>query len=89
MRRTTLGCLCLFLVIIFPFGLMAADNIAEADKLFRLDGLENYKQAIELLEKELAANPDSYEANWIPQGIRQKSQIPKGRWLERHLRRVW
>jgi hypothetical protein len=26
---------------------MAADNIAEADKLFRLGGLENYKQAIE------------------------------------------
>ena len=64
MRRTTLGYLCLFLVIFFPFGLMAADNTAEADKLYRLGGLENYKQAIELLEKELAANPDSYEANW-------------------------
>ena len=64
MKRTKLGYLCLFLVIFFPFGLMAADNTAEADKLYRLGGLENYKQAIELLEKELAANPDSYEANW-------------------------
>ncbi|MEE4262204.1 MAG: hypothetical protein V2I56_05900 [Desulfobacteraceae bacterium] len=53
-----------FLVMLFPIGLMAADNIAEADKLFRQGGPENYKQAIALLEMELAANPDSYEANW-------------------------
>jgi len=64
MKRTTLGCLCVFLVIIFPFGLLAADNLAEADKLFDQGGLENYKQAIELYEKVLAENPDSYEANW-------------------------
>jgi len=64
MKKTTLGCLCLFLVICFPFGLMAADYIAEADSAFDRGGLDGYKQAIELLEKALAANPDSYEANW-------------------------
>lgn len=63
--RKVLSCgVIFFLVMLFPIGLMAADNTAEADKLFRLGGLENYKQAIALLEKELAANPDSYEANW-------------------------
>jgi tetratricopeptide (TPR) repeat protein len=64
MRKTTLGCLCLFLVIIFPFGLMAADYVVEAEKAYRRGGLEGYKQAIELLEKALAEKPDSYEANW-------------------------
>jgi len=64
MKRTTLGCLFLFLVIIFPFGLLAADNLADADKLFDQGGLDNYKQAIDLYNKVLAVNPDSYEANW-------------------------
>ena len=64
MKRKTLGCLCLLLVILFPFGLLAADYVVEADKAFRQGGLEGYKQAIELLEKALADNPDSYEANW-------------------------
>ena len=64
MRKTTLGCLCLFLLIVFPFGLLAADYIAEADGAFDRGGLDGYKQAIELLEKALAENPDSYQANW-------------------------
>ena len=64
MKRTTLGCLCLFLVIIFPFGLLAADYVAEGDKLFDQGGLANFKQAIELYQKALAENPNSYEANW-------------------------
>ncbi len=64
MKRTTLCALCLFLVIIFPFGLMAADYVAEADGAYDRGGLEGYKQAIDLLEKALADNPDSYEANW-------------------------
>ena len=64
MKKTTLGCLCLLLVIIFPFSLLAADYVAEADKAYARGGLDGYKQAIELLEKALAENPDSYEANW-------------------------
>jgi len=64
MKRTTLGCLCLFLVIIFPFGLLAADYVPEGDRLFDQGGLDNYKQAIELYQKALAENPNSYEANW-------------------------
>ena len=64
MKKTTLVCLCLFLLIVFPLGLMAADDLAEADKAYARGGLEGYKQAIELLEKALAANPNSYEANW-------------------------
>jgi tetratricopeptide (TPR) repeat protein len=50
--------------MLFPIGLVAADYVAEADKLFDQGGLENYKQAIELYQKAIAANPGSYEANW-------------------------
>ena len=64
MKRTTLGCLCLFLVILFPFCLLAADFVADADKLYDQGGLANYKQAIELFKKALTENPDNYEANW-------------------------
>lgn len=64
MKRATLGCLVLFLVIIFPFALLAADSVAEADRLFDQGGLDNYKQAIELYQKALAVNPNDYEANW-------------------------
>jgi tetratricopeptide (TPR) repeat protein len=64
MKRVTSGCLCLFLLIFFPFGVMAADYLAEADKLFDQGGLDNYKQAIELYQKFLAENPNNYEANW-------------------------
>ena len=64
MKKTTLGCLGLLLVIIFPFSLLAADYVAEADSAYARGGLEGYKQAIELYEKALAENPNSYEANW-------------------------
>jgi len=50
--------------MLFPVSLMAADYVAEADKLFDQGGLANYKQAIELYQKALTENPDSYEANW-------------------------
>ena len=64
MKRTTLGCLCLFLVIIFPVGLLAADYVAEGDKLFDQGGLANFKQAMELYKKALTENPNNYEASW-------------------------
>ena len=64
MKRTTMSCLCLLLVILFPFGLLAANYIVEADKAYARGGLDGYKQAIEFLEKYLAEKPDSYEANW-------------------------
>jgi tetratricopeptide (TPR) repeat protein len=64
MKRATLSGLCLLLVIFFPFTLLATDYMAEADKLFEQGGLANYKQAIEVYQKAIAENPDSYEANW-------------------------
>jgi len=54
----------IFLVTLFPVSLMAADYIAEADSAYARAGLDGYKQAIELYEKALAENPNSYEANW-------------------------
>ncbi len=64
MKRITIGVLSITLIAVFSFGAMAADSIAEADKLFRQGGLENYKHSIELYLKRLEENPNSYEANW-------------------------
>ena len=64
MRRILSYGLIIFVVMLFPVSLMAADYVVEAEKAFRRGGLEGYKQAIELLEKALAEKPDSYEANW-------------------------
>jgi tetratricopeptide (TPR) repeat protein len=64
MKRTRIGSLCFLLVMFIPVGLMAANYVAEADKLFDQGGLEGYQQAIDLYQKALAENPDSYETNW-------------------------
>lgn len=64
MKRIALGCFCFLLVIFSPHGVLAADKVAEADKLFDQGGLANYKQAIDLYLKALDENPNSYEANW-------------------------
>ena len=64
MKRATLSGLCLLLVIFFPFTLLATGYMSEADTLFEQGSLANYKQAIELYQKAIAENPDSYEANW-------------------------
>lgn len=52
------------LVLLLSGGAMATDPIAEADKLYDQGGLENYQKAAELLRQAVAADPDSYEANW-------------------------
>ena len=51
MKRNTLSRLCIFLVMLIPISIPAADYVAEADKLFEQGGLTNYKQAIELYQK--------------------------------------
>lgn len=52
------------LVLVLSSGAMAADPVAEADKLYEQGGLDNYQKAIELYRQALAADPNSYEANW-------------------------
>jgi tetratricopeptide (TPR) repeat protein len=64
MKKVIIFCLCFSLMILFPFYLMAADYVADADKLYGQGGLANFKQAIETYKKALAQNPDNYEANW-------------------------
>jgi tetratricopeptide (TPR) repeat protein len=63
-KAKALCCLSLFLVVFLPYYLLAADDVAEADKLFDAGGLANFKQAIELYQKAIAENPNNYEANW-------------------------
>ena len=64
MKRLTISCLCIFLIVFFSIGATAADDLAEADMLFDQGGLENYKQAIDLYLKAVNANTKSYEATW-------------------------
>ena len=64
MKRLTTSCMCIFILIFLPLGVMAADDVAEADKLFDQGGLENYKQAIALYLKAVNENPKSYDAAW-------------------------
>jgi tetratricopeptide (TPR) repeat protein len=64
MKRTVMSGLCFLLVLFLPVSLMAADYVAEGDKLFDQGGIESYHQAIEMYEKALTENPESYEANW-------------------------
>lgn len=61
-----LGGLLTTIGLVFLIGTFAtaADLIAEADKLYEQGGLENYEKAAEMLKQTVAANPDSYEANW-------------------------
>lgn len=64
MKRTMRTGLCICLVMLFPISSIAADYIAEADKLYDQGGLANFQKAIELYKKAIAENPGSYEANW-------------------------
>ena len=57
-------CLFLTMLIVGPLPPAAADDLAEADKLYSQGGLENYKQAIELYKQALARDPQNYEAAW-------------------------
>ena len=42
----------------------AADELAEADRLFSQGGLENLRQSIALTLTAVEQNPGSFEANW-------------------------
>jgi len=64
MKKAIICCLCFSLLILFPHYLVAADHVAEADRLFDQGGLENYKQALELYKKALAETPNDYQVNW-------------------------
>jgi tetratricopeptide (TPR) repeat protein len=64
MKRAIVVGLYLLTLIFNPLTLLAADDVAEADRLYTLGGLENYKQAIGLYKKALAHNPENYEAAW-------------------------
>ena len=64
MRRLTISVLSIIFIGLFSFNAMAADYLAEADRLFDQGGIENYKQAIDLYLKAVNENPKNYEAVW-------------------------
>jgi tetratricopeptide (TPR) repeat protein len=50
--------------LVYPMYASAVDYLAEADKIFDQEGLENYKKSIDLYIKAVEQQPDDYEANW-------------------------
>ncbi len=50
--------------LVCPFWAAAADELAEADKIFDQGGVENYKKSIDLYVKAVEQQPDDYEAVW-------------------------
>jgi tetratricopeptide (TPR) repeat protein len=64
MKKLVKICLLFALAFVFPASLMAADDMAEADRLYDQGGLESYQKAIGLYLKVLAENPNDFEANW-------------------------
>jgi len=65
MRRITailaVMCGCIFFL---SWPVTAADELAEADRLFALGGLENFQKSIPIYAKAVAQDPGSFEANW-------------------------
>lgn len=65
MRRITailaVMCGCIFFL---SWPVTAADELAEADRLFALGGLENFQKSIPIYAKAAAQDPGSFEANW-------------------------
>jgi len=65
MRRITailaVMCGCIFFL---SWPVTAADELAEADRLFALGGLENFQKSIPIYAKAAAQDPGGFEANW-------------------------
>ena len=64
MKRFFLGSLIVALILALPIGTMAADPLAEANKVYDQGGIDNIKASTDLYLKAVAADPNSYEAAW-------------------------
>ena len=64
MKRYIWSIATAIIILVFPFWVAAADDLAEADKIFDQGGVENYKKSIDLYVKAVEQQPDDYEAAW-------------------------
>jgi hypothetical protein len=64
MKRLIPAALIATFLLIFPMGAAAVDYLADADKIFDQEGLENYKKSIDLYVKAVEQHADDYEAAW-------------------------
>jgi hypothetical protein len=53
-----------FLFCLSPLGVMAGDDLSEADTLYNQGGMKNFKRSIELYLKALGSTPDNYKTKW-------------------------
>ena len=64
MKRFFLGSLIVALICVLPIGIVVAGPLEEADKVYDQGGIDNIKASIDLYQKAVAADPNSYEAAW-------------------------
>ncbi|MCP4683206.1 MAG: hypothetical protein GY864_12800 [Desulfobacterales bacterium] len=64
MKRLILGSMISVVLFVFSSDARATDYVSQGDLVYKQEGLENYKQSIDLYLKALKDNPDSYEINW-------------------------
>ncbi|MGD8344096.1 MAG: hypothetical protein PVI38_18170 [Desulfobacterales bacterium] len=64
MKRYILVATLSIIFVTIPFGALAVDWLAQADRIFDQGGLENYKKSIDVYIKAVEKQPDDYEAAW-------------------------
>ncbi|MBW2432739.1 MAG: hypothetical protein JRF36_03995 [Deltaproteobacteria bacterium] len=64
MKRYILVATLSIIFMTIPFGALAVDWLAQADRIFDQGGLENYKKSIDVYIKAVEKQPDDYEAAW-------------------------
>jgi len=64
MRRSSTVAGAVVICLLVSIGALAADELAEADRLFSAGGLENFQKSIPIYVKAVAQDPGSFEANW-------------------------
>ncbi len=64
MRRISTVAVAIGLCLLMSTWALAADELAEADRLFNAGGLENFQKSIPLYFKAATQDPGSFEANW-------------------------
>jgi tetratricopeptide (TPR) repeat protein len=64
MKRLIVIAMVLIGVGVYPQPTRSEDHLSQADALFDQGGLPNFKRAIELYQKALAADPDRFDLYW-------------------------
>ena len=63
-RFSVVGLFMVMVFLVMPSVSFSQDLIAEGDAFYEQGGIDNYQKSMDVLKKAVAANPNSFEANW-------------------------